>query len=177
MVLVYSKLHNFLREVKIRLLLLSCAEFNDKMKTFFTIVALFIASIFTSSAQTISYYPFNSQLSFSTKDSAPIFLEARVQMNSATSLITTEIGPQIPLSHKNNTLFYLGGGASIGWFNDVFLKKSSNLKGYYGTFGVRSYPFEKVSHLGLNFEITPYTDSQFTTGLMRAWLGVSYKFK
>ncbi|MEY2792266.1 MAG: hypothetical protein RJA76_258 [Bacteroidota bacterium] len=137
----------------------------------------FLISILKLNAQTISYYPFNSQLAVSTKNSSPIFLEARVQMNSATSLITTEIGPQILLSKKNNSFFYLGGGASIGWFNDIFIKQSSNLKGYYGSLGVRSYPFEKLNKLGLNFEITPYTDANFTTGLMRAWLGVSYKFK
>jgi hypothetical protein len=116
-------------------------------------------------------------LSISSKTDAPIFLEARIQMNSATSLITTEIGPQIPVSNKNNTLFYVGGGASVGWLNDVYLKQSSNLKGYYASAGVRAYPFEKVKKLGLNFEITPYTDSQFATGLLRAWLGLSYKFK
>lgn len=98
-------------------------------------------------------------------------------MNSSTSLITTELGPQIRLSNKNNTLFYLGGGASIGWFNDLIVKQTSNLKGYYASLGVRSYPFEKVSKLGLNFEITPYTDRNMTTGLLRAWLGVSYRFK
>lgn len=147
------------------------------MRLIFTLCIFLFIGIFQSTAQTISYYPFNSQLAFSTKTSAPLFLEARVQMNSATSLITTEIGPQFPVSNKNNTMFYVGGGASIGWFNDVFLKQSSNLKGFYGSFGVRSYPFEKVSKLGLNFELTPYTDSQVTTGLLRAWLGISYKFK
>lgn len=147
------------------------------MKKYILLSFVLFVGIYTLKAQTISYYPFNSQLAFSTRNSAAIFLEARVQMNSATSLITTEIGPQIKLSNKNNTLFYLGGGASVGWFNDMILKNASNLKGYYGSVGVRSYPFEKVSKLGLNFEVTPYTDAQFTTGLLRAWIGVSYKFK
>lgn len=142
-----------------------------------TLATLLFISIISLKAQTISYYPFNSQLAFSTKNSSVVFFEARVQMNSATSLITTEIGPQFKLSEKNNTLFYLGGGVNVGWLNDVYIKNASNLKGYYGSLGVRSYPFEKVRKLGLNFEITPYTDSQFATGLMRAWLGVSYKIK
>lgn len=142
-----------------------------------TLAILLFISIISLKAQTISYYPFNSQLAFSTKNSSVVFFEARVQMNSATSLITTEIGPQFKLSEKNNTLFYLGGGVNVGWLNDVYIKNASNLKGYYGSLGVRSYPFEKVRKLGLNFEVTPYTDSQFATGLMRAWLGVSYKIK
>jgi hypothetical protein len=144
-------------------------------KLLFTTFIFFVSLI--SKAQTVSYYPFNSQLAFSTKTSAPVFFEARVQMNSATSLITTEVGPQIPVKKKENVIYYLGGGVSLGLLNDVYLKQSSNLKGFYGSFGVRAYPFDKLPKLGLNFEITPYTDSQVTTGLLRAWLGVSYKFK
>ena len=147
------------------------------MRTFLKINLLLLIVSYSTVAQTISYYPFNSQLAISTKTSAPVFVEARIQMNSATSLITTELGPQFAISRKNNTLFYVGGGASIGWLNDVYLRQSSNLKGFYASFGVRSYPFEKIPKLGLNFEITPYTDSKVETGLLRAWLGVSYKFK
>lgn len=147
------------------------------MRTFLKISTLFLIVSYAAAAQTISYYPFNSQLAISSKTSTPVFFEARIQMNSATSLVTTELGPQFPVSRKNNTLFYVGGGASIGWFNDVYIRQSSNLKGYYASFGVRSYPFEKVQKLGLNFEITPYTDSKVETGLLRAWLGISYRFK
>lgn len=142
------------------------------------IAALLILSFVMSQqliAQSISYYPFNSQLAVSSNPTNVAWAEVRMQMNSATSAITSEFGPMLTVYKTKDALFYTGGGVNIGWMSNVF-NQSSILKGFYGSVGVRAYPFTALPHLGLNFEFTPYTDSKVQTGLLRAWLGVNYHF-
>ena len=145
------------------------------MQKFLLAYLLYSIISFTTRAQNISYYPFNSQLAISSNPTKKIFVEARMQMNSATSAITTETGPMITFHKSANALYYFGGGLNIGWASNV-LNNSSIVKGYYGSVGVRAFPFEKMPKLGLNFEVTPFTDTKIETGLMRAWLGLSYHF-
>jgi hypothetical protein len=133
------------------------------------------ALTFSSVAQNVSYYPFNSQFAISSNPTNVLFVEGRMQMNSATSAITTEMGPMITFYKKSNALYYFGGGVNIGWAANL-LNNTSILKGYYGSIGVRAFPFEKLPKMGINFEITPFTDTKVETGLVRAWLGLSYHF-
>ncbi len=143
-------------------------------KFFLGLITLLFVSV-ASQAQNISYYPFNSQLAISSNPTNVLFIEGRMQMNSATSAITTEMGPMITFHKSSNALYYFGGGVNIGWASNI-LNNSSILKGYYGSIGVRAFPFEKLPKVGINFEVTPFTDTKVETGLMRAWLGLSYHF-
>jgi hypothetical protein len=145
------------------------------MQKFFLGLIILLSVSLASEAQNISYYPFNSQLAISSNPTNAIFFEARMQMNSATSAITTETGPMITLHKSANASYYFGGGVNVSWAANV-LNNSSILKGYYGSLGVRVFPFEKAPKFGINFEITPYTDTKIETGLLRAWLGLSYHF-
>ena len=145
------------------------------MKNIIAFWGLFLTITQFSNAHSISYYPFNSQLAVSSNPPNTAWAEVRMQMNSATSAITSEFGPMLTVYKTKDAVFYTGGGVNIGWMSNVF-NQSSLLKGYYGSFGVRAYPFTSVPHLGLNFEFTPYTDSKVQTGLLRAWLGVNYHF-
>jgi hypothetical protein len=128
-----------------------------------------------SKAQSFSYYPFASELAISSNPTQAAWAEVRIQMNSATSALTTEFGPMLTVKKTKTTVFYIGGGANIGWMSNV-INNSSLLKGYYGSAGFRAFPFEKLPQVGLNFEFTPYTDSKVQTGLLRAWIGLSYHF-
>ena len=167
-----SKLHNLLGPLSIQTKIVSK---TPQMKHFIAFLGLFLALAQQSNAQSISYYPFNSQLAVSTNPTNTAWAEVRMQMNSATSAITSELGPMLTVYKTKDAVFYTGGGVNIGWMSNVF-NQSSLLKGYYGSFGVRAYPFTSVPHLGLNFEFTPYTDAKVQTGLLRAWLGVNYHF-
>lgn len=151
------------------------AKINNHMQKYVWGILFLLSVTSTSLAQNISYYPFNSQLAISSNPTNVVFVETRVQMNSATSAITTEFGPMITFHKSSNALYYFGGGVNIGWAANI-LNNSSILKGYYGSVGVRAFPFEKAPKFGINFEITPYTDTKVQTGLLRAWLGVSYHF-
>ncbi len=140
---------------------------------FFLVVFLVFSQI--SKAQSVSYYPFASELAISSNPTQAAWAEVRIQMNSATSAVTTEFGPMLTVKKTKTTAFYIGGGANIGWMSNV-INNSSLLKGYYGSAGFRAFPFEKLPQVGLNFEFTPYTDSKVQTGLLRAWIGLSYHF-
>jgi hypothetical protein len=140
---------------------------------FFLVVFLVFSQI--SKAQSVSYYPFASELAISSNPTQAAWAEVRIQMNSATSALTTEFGPMLTVKKTKTTAFYIGGGANIGWMSNV-INNSSLLKGYYGSAGFRAFPFEKLPQVGLNFEFTPYTDSKVQTGLLRAWIGLSYHF-
>ena len=140
---------------------------------FFLVVFLVFSQ--TSKAQSVSYYPFASELAISSNPTQAAWAEVRIQMNSATSALTTEFGPMLTVKKTKTTAFYIGGGANIGWMSNV-INNSSLLKGYYGSAGFRAFPFEKLPQVGLNFEFTPYTDSNVQTGLLRAWIGLSYHF-
>ncbi len=140
---------------------------------FFLVVFLVFSQ--TSKAQSVSYYPFASELAISSNPTQAAWAEVRIQMNSATSAVTTEFGPMLTVKKTKTTAFYIGGGANIGWMSNV-INNSSLLKGYYGSAGFRAFPFEKLPQVGLNFEFTPYTDSNVQTGLLRAWIGLSYHF-
>jgi hypothetical protein len=140
---------------------------------FFLVVFLVFSQI--SKAQSVSYYPFASELAISSNPTQAAWAEVRIQMNSATSALTTEFGPMLTIKKTKTTAFYIGGGANIGWMSNV-INNSSLLKGYYGSAGFRAFPFEKLPQVGLNFEFTPYTDSKVQTGLLRAWIGLSYHF-
>lgn len=140
---------------------------------FFLVVFLVFSQ--TSKAQSVSYYPFASELAISSNPTQAAWAEVRIQMNSATSALTTEFGPMLTVKKTKTTAFYIGGGANIGWMSNV-INNSSLLKGYYGSAGFRAFPFEKLPQVGLNFEFTPYTDSKVQTGLLRAWIGLSYHF-
>ena len=140
---------------------------------FFLVVFLVFSQ--TSKGQSVSYYPFASELAISSNPTQAAWAEVRIQMNSATSAVTTEFGPMLTVKKTKTTAFYIGGGANIGWMSNV-INNSSLLKGYYGSAGFRAFPFEKLPQVGLNFEFTPYTDSKVQTGLLRAWIGLSYHF-
>jgi hypothetical protein len=148
---------------------------TQQMKKIFAILAFTIVTSQQLIAQSISYYPFNSQLAVSSNPTNMAWAEVRMQMNSATSALTSEFGPMLTVYKTKDALFYTGGGVNIGWMSNVF-NQSSILKGFYGSVGVRAYPFTSLPHLGLNFEFTPYTDSKVKTGLLRAWLGINYHF-
>ena len=145
------------------------------MKNMCAILGLILFASSWVQAQSISYYPFNSQLAISSNPTNVAWGEVRMQMNSATSALTSEFGPMLTVHKTKDVLFYVGGGVNVGWMSNVF-NQSSILKGYYGSVGVRAFPFTSVPRLGINFEFTPYTDYKVQTGLLRAWLGVNYHF-
>ncbi len=144
------------------------------MKIFFVgIILIFMA--LSAYSQSVTYYPFNSQLAFSTNPQKQLWAEARVQTNSFFSGLNTEIAPMLNLKQTPNANYYAGLGVQFNPLNS--LVNRAWLNGYFLSGGVRVRPFEKLPNVALAFEVTPYVAKKFDIGTFRTWFGISYEFK
>lgn len=147
------------------------------MKSFKLLLLIFTfqAIHFQTKAQAISYYPFNSQLSIATNPTKVIWMDFRFQMNSFTASLNTEPALMVNLGYTKNVNIYAGGGVNFGIVASIVDHKDV-VKGYFGSVGMRAYPFEKAPKVSINFELSPYVNYDGTSGVFRAWLGVGYHF-
>ncbi len=147
------------------------------MKLLKLFLIIFILQFFAQkvSAQAISYYPFSNQLSVATNPTKVIWMDFRFQMNSFISSLNTEPALMVNLGYTKNTNIYAGGGVNLG-IVAALVDNKDVVKGYFGSVGMRSYPFEKTPKVSINFELSPYVNYDGTAGTFRAWLGVGYHF-
>lgn len=140
----------------------------------FLFVALMVFAK-NSFAQSVTYYPFNSLLSVATNPEKSAWLDARFQLNSFTSSLSTEIAPAFNLNKNPKGRFYIGAGPRFNFlaaaFNDADL-----LEGLFLNVGVRSAPFEKYPQVQIAFELSPYANADFDLGTFRGLLGIGYNF-
>ena len=141
------------------------------------IIYLFVCFVFIqkSVAQSVTYYPFNSQLAFSTDVKKAVWADLRFQTNSFFSSLNTEIAPMINLKQTRNANYYAGLGVQFNPLNS--LVNRAWLNGYFLSSGVRVRPSEKAKNVAVAFEISPYSAKKFDIGTFRTWLGISYEFK
>jgi|GEM_PF-350690 len=142
------------------------------------LIALIIFSfIQKSNAQAISYYPFGNsqQLSIATNPTKVVWMDFRFQMNSFISSLNTEPALMVNLAYTRQANFYAGGGLNLGIVGAI-VDNRRLINGYFGSFGVRAYPFEESSKVSINFELTPYVQYDGAAGQFRAWLGLGYHF-
>ncbi|MEA5459257.1 hypothetical protein VB796_09425 [Arcicella sp. LKC2W] len=127
--------------------------------------------------QAISYYPFGNaqQLSIATNPTKVVWLDVRFQMNSFISSLNTEPALMFNLAYSRNANFYAGGGANLGIIGAA-VDNRRLVNGYFGSFGVRAYPFKEAPKVSINFEFGPYVQYDGAAGQFRAWLGVGYHF-
>lgn len=130
----------------------------------------------SSKAQTVAFYPFNSVFAISTNTNNPFWCDFRFQTNSYFSSLSTEIAPQFTIVNRFKAIYYIGGGARINFLGKITDSNASLLQGYFIDAGVRITPFEKVKGAQILFELSPYADSKFETGLLIARLGLAYNF-
>ncbi len=139
------------------------------------ILFLLIDTYYNSKAQAVSYYPFNSQLSIATNPTKVIWMDFRFQMNSFTASLNTEPALMVNLAYTGNANFYAGAGANLGIVGAIADNRKL-VNGYFGSFGVRAYPFKEAQKVSINFELSPYVEQNGQSGFFRAWLGVGYHF-
>ncbi|MDZ7899770.1 MAG: hypothetical protein U5N85_17320 [Arcicella sp.] len=136
---------------------------------------LLVKTIQNTNAQSVSYYPFNSQLSIATNPTKVVWMDFRFQMNSFTASLNTEPTLMVNLAYTGNANFYVGGGANLGIVGAI-IDNRKLVNGYFGSFGVRAYPFKEARKVSINFELSPYVEQDGQSGFFRAWLGVGYHF-
>ena len=142
----------------------------------YIVILLFFVSQSVYS-QAISYYPFGNsqQLSIATNPTKVVWLDVRFQMNSFISSLNTEPALMFNLAYSRNANFYAGGGANLGIIGAA-VDNRRLVNGYFGSFGVRAYPFKEAPKVSINFELGPYVQYDGAAGQFRAWLGVGYHF-
>lgn len=136
-------------------------------------ILLFLGN--TAQSQSVVYYPFNSLLSVSSNPTKPIWLDVRLQTNSFTNSLSTEIAPAINLNKNLKARFYLGGGAKFNFLAAAF-QDANPLEGYFINAGFRSALFEKYPGIQIAFELSPYANRDLDLGTFRANLGIGYCF-
>lgn len=143
----------------------------------FIVISYLLLFSQNTKAQAISYYPFGNaqQLSIATNPTKVVWMDFRFQMNSFISSLNTEPGLMINLAYTRNANFYVGGGANLGVVGAI-VDDRRLINGYFGSFGMRAYPFEKAAKVSVNFELSPYVQYDGAAGQFRAWLGVGYHF-
>jgi hypothetical protein len=155
---IYEQTHQYMKYLKILIALSLLININHNSK-----------------AQAISYYPFNSQLSIATNPTKVVWMDFRFQMNSFISSLNTEPALMVNLAYTGNANFYAGAGANLGIVGAVGDNRRL-INGYFGSFGVRAYPFKEAQKVSINFELGPYVQYDGAAGQFRAWLGVGYHF-
>lgn len=137
---------------------------------------LFLVLPFYTFSQTVTYYPFNSILSVSSNPTRTVWVDARFQMNSYFSSLSTEFAPMVNLNDNDKGRFYVGAGARFNFVGLIEDYQAKVLEGYSLHVGVRSAPIEKYPRLQFAFEVSPYVQKNFEIGLFRSALGVGYVF-
>lgn len=142
-------------------------------RSFFAAFIFFLAS--KTFAQSVTYYPFNSILSVATNPEKAAWLDARIQLNSFTSSLSTEIAPAFNLNNNPKGRFYIGAGPRFNFLAAAF-NEADVLEGLFLNVGVRSAPFEKYPQIQIAFELSPYANKDFDLGTFRGLLGLGYNF-
>jgi hypothetical protein len=141
----------------------------------FMVIFLLINIYQNANSQSVSYYPFNSQLSIATNPTKNAWMDFRFQMNSFISSLNTEPALMVNLAYTKNANFYAGGGTNLGIVGAI-VDNRRLINGYFGSFGVRAYPFKEAQKVSVNFELSPYVQYDGAAGQFRAWLGMGYHF-
>jgi hypothetical protein len=144
------------------------------MQKAFLPLLICVLSVVSVRAQSVGYYPFNSVISVSTNPGKVAWIDLKIQANSFFSSLSTEISPTVNLNKNPKGRYYIGGGVRANFLASITNAKI--MEGYFINLGVRSAPIEKIPQLQFIFELSPYVDSDFDSGLFRARLGTAYNF-
>lgn len=123
----------------------------------------------------IAYYPFQSELSFSTHTERLLWGDLRLLTNTFWGNITTEPALMANVLQGQRANTYLGLGSNFNFFNAA--SGLPILNGYVLYLGVRFKPIQALPQIQLIGELSPYMNPQFDGGLLRTRLGVAYQFE
>jgi len=137
---------------------------------------LFLCCAAAKAQVAVGYFPFNySMVQLTSSPEKLIFGDARMQTNSFISNSNIELAPFINLKRSEMVNYYFGVGVSINPFNHNDGVSLTN--GYFITIGVRIKPLNINRNAALLFEISPYSNKDGNSAIIRTNLGLSYSFK
>jgi hypothetical protein len=122
----------------------------------------------------IGYFPFQNTLSISSNPERLFWIDGRIETNTFFGNLNPELLGLVNIKRTKYVNLYSGLSCKMNFidgFND-----QQFIGGYSINFGVRIKPFETISNLYFIFEIAPYVNREFSSGLLRTYWGISYKF-
>jgi hypothetical protein len=127
-------------------------------------------------AQSVGYYPWNGLVSVSTNPSKLVWCDFRLQTNTLFGSLSTEILPIINVKRTKSAQFYLGGGVRFNFIGVLANQTKNVVEGYSLNIGTRVAPFKAVPNVRFAFEIAPYVERKFESGILKSNFGVIYVF-
>lgn len=122
----------------------------------------------------VGYYPFQSVLSISTNTERVVWADFRIETNTFISNMNMELAPMWNFKRTDWVNYYAGFGTSFNPANTF--QNLPFVNGYALYVGSRIKPIQKYKNVQLMFEISPYINQEFTSGNLRALLGVAYNW-
>ena len=123
----------------------------------------------------LGYFPFNNTLSVTSNPDRLFWADGRFETNTFYGNINPELLGRINVKRTDFYNLYTGAGFKmilIDGFNDGIYAG-----GYSVAMGARFKPIVKWSNVHVVFELSPYFNREFSSGMLRAYLGIAYKFK
>lgn len=132
---------------------------------------------FQSQAQlSVGYYPYPySKVEITSNPNALVFGGIRIQTNSFASNLNSDLNFCWNFKRKEQINFFAGIGARAN-LSDFGNQDINAYKGQYLMLGARFYPFEKLSPLGISFDLSPFADADFKSGRLESNLGIFWRF-
>lgn len=127
-------------------------------------------------AQSVGYYPWNGLVSVSTNPTKPVWCDFRLQTNTLFGSLSTEILPLVNVKRTKYAQFYVGGGVRFNFIGVLANQTKNVIEGYSLNIGTRVAPFKTVPNVRIAFEIAPYVERKFESGILKSNFGVVYVF-
>lgn len=138
---------------------------------------VFFCPAFTAFGQaSVAYYPFGGSqfIAVSSNPNRLAWLDARVQTNTLFGSLSTTLAPMINVRRTQNANYYIGASVRFNALNT--LVNDDILEGYALHVGVRvGVPY--IPGLRAAFELSPYSNANFKSGVFYSHLGLAYQFR
>ena len=138
-------------------------------------LALLITPTLHAQSFSVAYFPFNNAFSVTSNPERLFMVDLRLETNTFFGNINPEILALFNVKRAERINIYTGLGLKAV-FIDGF-NEQDVIGGYAVTFGARFKPFDKFEDLQFLFELSPYLNSALESGTLRAYVGISYRFK
>ncbi|TAF96910.1 MAG: hypothetical protein EAZ14_00490 [Runella slithyformis] len=152
-------------------------RFATKYSLFVICYLLFVICSNAVRAQSVAYYPWNGLLAISTKPTRAVWADARFQTNTLFGSLSTELLAFANVKQTETTQFYAGGGVRFNFVGKLAGQTSRLVEGYLLGVGTRLKPFKEHRNVQIAFELAPFVEHNFKSGILKSNFGVVYVFK
>ncbi|MFN4146453.1 MAG: hypothetical protein ACK4GN_11565 [Runella sp.] len=139
-------------------------------------LSLFLGLFIYTQAQSVGYYPWSGLLAVSTPPDKAVWLDIRLQTNTLFGSLSTEILPMVNLQQRERYQLYLGGGVRFNFIGVLANQTKNLIEGYSLNIGTRVAPFRSEPNIKLAFELAPYVERKFDSGVLKSHFGIIYQF-